>query len=49
MVGCDAVTDIKNDILGMIAESEDVTEEYKVRKIPLRMGQMFLRFFAELL
>ena len=48
--GAKAVTDIKKDFDEMFSESRDVTEKYLTgRSSMLRLGQLFLRLFAELL
>ena len=47
---CDAVIDAKHDFEKTQSECADVTLDYKVgRKGIMRLGQMFLRLFAELL
>lgn len=50
IIGKKAVTDIRDDIASAMAESREVTELYRTgRSRFLRLGQMFLRLFAELL
>lgn len=50
MVDCDVVMDIKHDMEKTMAESREVTDQYKEgRSATLRLGQLFLRLFAELL
>lgn len=50
LYGCDAVTEIKADMLKTMEESRNVTEKYlNGRPVSLRLGQMFLRLFAELM
>ena len=46
---CDAVKDIKDDFDKCLKECVEVTEKYKVRSAGLRLGQLFMRLFAELL
>lgn len=47
---CDAVIDAKHDFERTMEECEEVTLDYKVgRKGLLKLPQMFLRLFAELL
>ena len=50
MAGCDVVLDIRHDLEHTISECREVTDQYKEgRSATLRLGQMFLRLFAELL
>ena len=50
MADCAAVTEIREDMERTMAESREVTEQYRSgQKAQLRLGQMFLRLFAELL
>jgi cardiolipin synthase len=50
IVGKKAVFNIRDDIAAAMAESREVTELYRTgRSRFLRLGQMFLRLFAELL
>ena len=45
-----AVTEISEDMERTMAESREVTEQYRSgQKAQLQLGQMFLRLFAELL
>lgn len=47
---CDAVLEVKKDFLHTFKECLDVTETYRSgRSASLRLGQMFLRLFAQLL
>ena len=50
LYNCEAVRDIKEDFDRLFPECREVTEEYAGgRKTYMRLGQLFLRFFAELL
>lgn len=50
MYGCKAIGDIKNDFDETFTECRNVTEQYRTgRSRWLRLGQMILRLFAELL
>ena len=50
MADCDAVLEIRDDLLRTMEESREVTELYKEgRSAGLRLGQLILRLFAELL
>lgn len=49
LVDCEAIKDIKDDFDKCLKECEEVTEKYKVRSAGLRLGQLFMRLFAELL
>ena len=50
MADCAAVTEIREDMERTMAESREVTEQYRSgQKAQLQLGQMFLRLFAELL
>lgn len=49
LADCEAVKDIKDDFDKCLKECEEVTEKYKVRSAGLRLGQLFMRLFAELL
>ncbi len=50
MVGCPAVQDIRKDFEQTFQQSEEVTERYRdIRSAYLRLGQLILRLFAELL
>lgn len=50
MVNCDAVLEIRDDLARTMKESREVTEKYKEgRSATLRLGQLILRLFAELL
>ena len=47
---CDAVADIRADFERIMAQSRDVTRQYREgRSATLRLGQLVMRFFAELL
>lgn len=47
---CDAVREIRDDILRTMDQSREVTEQYRPgKRTHLRLSQMFLRLFAELL
>ena len=47
---CDAVLDIRRDMEQTLEQCREVTEKYKSgRSATLRLGQLFLRLFAELL
>lgn len=47
---CDAVKEIRDDMERTMEESREVTKQYKTgHNSHLRLGQMFLRLFAELL
>ena len=50
MAGCDVVLDIRHDLEQTMSECREVTDQYKEgRSATLRLGQLFLRLFAELL
>lgn len=50
MAECDAVTEIRDDLMRTMEQSREVTEQYRSgQNTHLRLGQMFLRLFAELL
>lgn len=50
MADCDAVIEIKSDLEHTMAESREVTELYRSgRRRSLRIGQLFMKLFAELL
>ena len=50
MADCDAVLEIRRDLEHTITQCRDVTEKYKSgRSAYLRLSQLFLRLFAELL
>lgn len=50
MVDCDVVTEIRDDMKQTIEQCREVTEKYRSgRSASLRLGQLFLRLFAELL
>ena len=50
MADCDAVLDIRRDMEQTFKQCREVTEKYKSgRSATLRLGQLFLRLFAELL
>ncbi len=50
MADCGAVTEIRDDFVRTFAECNEVTEKYKSgRSARLRIGQLFMRLFAELL
>lgn len=50
LADCDAVLEIRDDLIRTIGESREVTEQYKEgRSAGLRLGQLILRLFAELL
>ena len=50
MADCDAVADIRADFESIMAQSREVTQQYKEgRSATLRLGQLVMRFFAELL
>ena len=50
MADCDAVLDIRRDMEQTSEQCREVTEKYKSgRSATLRLGQLFLRLFAELL
>ncbi len=50
MADCGAVTEIRDDFIRTFAECNEVTEKYKSgRSARLRIGQLFMRLFAELL
>ena len=50
MADCDAVLDIRRDMEQTLEQCREVTEKYKSgRSATLRLGQLFLRLFAELL
>ena len=47
---CQAVVDIKNDLIRTMGECRDVTDQYQTeRSAYLRLGQLFMRLFAGLL
>ena len=50
MADCDAVCEIRKDFENTMAQCREVTEQYKEgRSATLRLGQLFMRLFAELL
>ena len=50
MVDCDVVVQIREDMERTMAQSREVTQQYRSgQKAHLRLSQMFLRLFAELL
>lgn len=50
LADCDAVLEIRDDLIRTMGESREVTEQYKEgRSAGLRLGQLILRLFAELL
>lgn len=50
MADCAAVTEVREDMEKTMAQSREVTEQYRSgQKAQLQLGQMFLRLFAELL
>ena len=50
LYNCEAVRDIQEDFDRLFPECREVTEEYAGgRKTYMRLGPLFLRFFAELL
>ena len=50
MADCNAVFEIRDDMINTMEQCREVTEQYKTgQKSRLRLGQMFLRLFAELL
>ena len=50
MADCDAVLDIRRDMEQTLEQCREVTEKYKAGgSATLRLGQLFLRLFAELL
>ena len=50
LADCDAVLEIRDDLIRTMGESREVTEQYKDgRSAGLRLGQLILRLFAELL
>ena len=50
LADCQAVLDIKQDLDRTLEETAEVTETYRTgRSASLRLGQMFLRLFAELM
>ena len=50
MADCDAVREIRKDFENTMAQCREVTEQYKEgRSATLRLGQLFMRLFAELL
>ena len=50
LADCDAVLEIRDDLIRTMGESREVTELYKEgRSAGLRLGQLILRLFAELL
>jgi len=49
MINCNAVNDIKNDLISTFSECTEVTQLYsEPERKRLRVGQMILRMFAEL-
>lgn len=47
---CQAVVEIKNDLIRTMGECRDVTDQYQTgRSAYLRLGQLFMRLFAGLL
>ena len=49
-VSCQAVVEIKNDLIRTMGECRDVTDQYQTgRSAYLRLGQLFMRLFAGLL
>ena len=50
MADCQAVVEIKNDLIRTMGECRDVTDQYQIgRSAYLRLGQLFMRLFAGLL
>ena len=50
LADCDAVLEIRDDLIRTMGESREETEQYKEgRSAGLRLGQLILRLFAELL
>lgn len=50
LADCDAVGEIRDDMIRTMAKCREVTQQYRSgQKARLRLGQMFLRLFAELL
>ena len=50
LADCDAVLEIRDDLIRTMGESREVTEQYKEgRSAGLRLGQLIIRLFAELL
>ena len=50
MADCQAVVEIKNDLIRTMGECRDVTDQYQTgRSAYLRLGQLFMRLFAGLL
>lgn len=50
LADCDAVLEIRDDLIRTMGESREVTDQYKEgRSAGLRLGQLILRLFAELL
>lgn len=50
IIGCDMVNDVKNELMLMMNEGAEVTESYRNgRSSILKLGQLFLRLFAELI
>ncbi len=50
MADCQAVVEIKNDLIRTMGECRDVTDQYCTgRSAYLRLGQLFMRLFAGLL
>lgn len=50
LADCDAVGEIRDDMIRTMAQCREVTQQYRSgQKARLRLGQMFLRLFAELL
>ena len=50
MADCQAVLDIRNDLVATMDECREVTEQYSTgRSAYLRLGQLFMRLFAGLL
>jgi len=49
MADCQAVVEIKNDLIRTMGECRDVTDQYQTgRSAYLRLGQLFMRLFAGL-
>ena len=50
MADCQAVVEIKNDLIRTMAECRDVTDQYQTgRSAYLRLGKLFMRLLAGLL
>ena len=48
MADCQAVVEIKNDLIRTMGECRDVTDQYQTgRSAYLRLGQLFMRLFAD--